>query len=139
MIEATFDAGQVKTITDKVVGTICSEDDAGKLVFGAGKVQFSYDERFLVTHSYNPRYVPANDKDNRVKESSSDIFIHDLLTGKSLKVTDTPAGVYALYPHFRNDGYLYFMVRTRDGIQCGTKVCPDSMVVSDVALRMAKE
>lgn len=57
-------------------------------------------------------------------------MIADLVTGKQLRVTRSRAGVFALYPHFRADGWLYFVVRDMNTRQ-------EYVVASDVAIRMA--
>ncbi len=53
----------------------------------------------------------------------------DLLTGVSTRVTTMGPGQYALYPHFRNDGWIYFLVRT-----LGTT--NETVVASDAAFLM---
>jgi hypothetical protein len=138
LLNASFSGNTVSDVADADGGTICNTDASGKLVFGSAKTQFSLDERFIVTHNFNPRYTPANGDDNREAQSSSDVWIYDLLTGKSMQVTQTPVGVYALYPHFRADGWLYFLVRDRSQCPSGTN-CPDSIVATDVGLIMGQQ
>ena len=43
---------------------------------------------------------------------ASNVYLLDLLTGRSTRITTMGAGQYALYPFFRNDGWIYFIVRT---------------------------
>ena len=43
---------------------------------------------------------------------SSNLYLVDLTTGDSRRLTNMPAGQYALFPHFRSDGWIYFVVRT---------------------------
>ena len=62
------------------------------------------------------------------------LFLVDLLTGKSTRITSVKPGQYALYPHFRADNWIYFVVRTTEG-----KAAPDGgnheyFVASDAAL-----
>lgn len=72
------------------------------------KASFSFDERFMVTH----QYVDPTEADNvGLPSKSSNIVLADLLTGTKVRLTTMPAGQYALYPHFRADGWLYFLVR----------------------------
>jgi len=85
-----------------------------------GKPAFSYDERWLVLHHYvgdsdavdlgftgpaDPAFRPFHDK------GAANIYLVDLLTGRTTRITSMHAGQYALYPHFRSDGWIYFLVR----------------------------
>ncbi|MEO8182240.1 MAG: hypothetical protein ABI895_25675, partial [Deltaproteobacteria bacterium] len=45
---------------------------------------------------------------------ASNLILVDLLDGSSHVITHMDPGQYALYPHFRSDGWLYFVVRTLD-------------------------
>lgn len=38
------------------------------------------------------------------------MFVIDFVTGEKQKVTKMGPGQFALYPHFRSDGWLYFLV-----------------------------
>jgi len=90
------------------------------------KPAFSYDERYVAYHHYLGG-GPDPDADARelgftgaddpgfaeyASRGASNIYLLDLLTGRSTRVTTMGAGQYALYPFFRNDGWLYFIVRT---------------------------
>ena len=44
-------------------------------------------------------------------KGSSNIIVVNLLTGVRTRITTMQAGQYALYPHFRSDGWFYFLVR----------------------------
>ena len=85
----------------------------GRICLPGGKANFSFDERFLVTHHYLKRedfktdeeYAPFKDK------STADIYVVDLLTGETIRVTNMAPGQLALFPHYRSDGWLYFHVR----------------------------
>jgi hypothetical protein len=103
------------TLSLKDLGTVC---------LAGGKPQLSFDERFMAVHQYvdaaaNPQGLPAK---------TSNIFVHDLKTGKTVQVTKLPAGHKALYPHFRADGWLYFLVRD--------SASKETLVASDVALQL---
>jgi hypothetical protein len=91
---------------DQKVATVC--------VSGA-KVNFSYDERFMVTHHYD------GDKTN--------IVLIDLKDGSQRTITNMPANSRALFPHFRSDGWIYFLVKSPDG---------EYLAASDAAIRAAK-
>jgi len=79
----------------------------GEVALRGGKASFSFDERFLVTHSYAQQADPSL----TIEAGSSDIVLVDLASGKGYQLTHVPAGVRALYPHFRADGFIYFVVR----------------------------
>jgi hypothetical protein len=103
-------------VTTKELGTVC---------VAGGKPQLSFDERFLAVHQYtdanaNPQGLPAN---------TANIFVADLKTGKTVQVTKMGPSQKALYPHFRADGWLYFLVRD-------AATSKETLVGSDVALRM---
>jgi hypothetical protein len=80
------------------------------------KANISFDERFLVTHHYH--------------DGKSDILLADLKTGQQVQVTNMPVGTEARYPHFRSDGWFYFLVDGPDG---------EYMVASDAALQLAAQ
>ncbi len=87
-----------------------------------GKPGFSYDERWLTYH----HYVGPNDWQELGYASASDAafvalraqgaansYVLDLVSGETRRVTNMGPGQYALYPHFRSDGWLYIQVRDR--------------------------
>ena len=57
-------------------------------------------------------------------------MLADLQTGKIVRITTVQAGQYALYPHFRADGWLYFLVRDMN-------TNTESVVASDAALQIS--
>ncbi|NDE13341.1 hypothetical protein EBZ80_00210 [bacterium] len=96
------------SVSHKVVGEICNVDPATrKPQFRGGKVQISLDDRFLATHRY------TGTEEASLEKASSDIMLYDTLTGNSMQVTNMPTGMYALYPSWRSDGWIYFLVRDR--------------------------
>lgn len=84
-------------------------EETAKICVGAGeKPQFSFSERFLAFHRYQQESVVNGDP----TQGSSDIYLVDLL--KDLQpqaVTRMGPGQYAQFPHFRSDGWMYFVVR----------------------------
>ncbi len=85
-----------------------------------GKPGFSFDDRWMTYH----HVVEAGDWMALGYASASDpafvalrmrgaanIFVLDLLTGVSRRITTMNPGQYALYPYFRSDGWIYFLVR----------------------------
>lgn len=105
------------------------------------KGAFSYDERWMVTHHYfgagddaearelgftgasDPRYATYG------SQGAANVYLIDLLTGSATRITNMGPGQYALFPHFRSDGWIYFIVRTP-----GTGT--EHIVASDAALRL---
>ncbi len=83
----------------------------GNVCLKGNKANFSFDERFLSTHHYNEPedFGEADDPAYREK-GSADVFVIDFVTGEKQKVTKMAPGQFALYPHFRSDGWLYFLV-----------------------------
>lgn len=85
-----------------------------------GKPGISFDDRWMTFH----HYVEANDWDKLGYSSVSDpefvalrqrgasnIYLVDLQQGTQIQVTAMHPGQYALFPHFRSDGWIYFLVR----------------------------
>jgi hypothetical protein len=99
---------------------------AAEVCMRGQKPNFSFDERFVVTH----QYVDHNDPDEaQLPEGSSNVVMADLATGKQYRLTTMKAGQFALYPHFRADGWLYFAIR-----DMSAKV--EYIVATDAALRV---
>ncbi|MBX3188758.1 MAG: hypothetical protein KF819_17200 [Labilithrix sp.] len=88
----------------------------GRVCIPGGKANFSFDERYLVTHHYLTRedfpsdeaFAPFKDK------TTADVYVVDLLTGETLRATTMAPGQLALFPHYRSDGWLYFLVRDKN-------------------------
>jgi hypothetical protein len=117
--------------------TVETPELARYCVSGA-KPAFSYDERWMVSHHYvgNEDAVslgftgPADPAFQQYRsQGASNVYLLDLLTGTQYRVTMMAPGQYALYPHFRSDGWLYFVVRT-----LGTE--GEHIVASDAALML---
>jgi hypothetical protein len=83
----------------------------GNVCLKGNKANFSFDERFFTTHHYNEPsdFTSADDPAYRQK-GSADIHVVDFLTGEKVKVTKMGPGQFALFPHYRSDGWLYFLV-----------------------------
>jgi hypothetical protein len=103
-VNATFN-GSSYTITAPEIARYC---------FVGGKPAFSYDERWIVFHQYT--------------NNNSDLYLMDLRTGTPIKITNMKPGQYALFPHFRSDGWIYADVR--DTTAGGT----EHLIASDAAL-----
>ena len=59
------------------------------------KSNISFDERYAVTHHY--------------ENGTANLFLTDLVTNNVYRITDMPADTKALFPHFRSDGWIYFL------------------------------
>jgi hypothetical protein len=120
----------LRKITTKVApdGTIGMDSQVvGRVCGGGGKAMMSFDERFVVTHRYADPM--ASDVDGGAPISHSDIMMTDLLSGDVIQVTNMGPNQYALYPHFRADGWMYFLVRDLNGAG------KETLVATDVALK----
>lgn len=83
----------------------------GNVCLNGNKANISFDERFLSTHHYNePSDYTGADVAAYREKGSSDVSVVDFVTGKKQRVTKMGPGQFALYPHFRSDGWLYFLV-----------------------------
>jgi hypothetical protein len=109
----------------------------GSLCIVGGKPTFSYDERWMLLHHYvtdddaiELGFTGADDPafDAYERDGASNIVIVDLTSGQSRRITNTAPGQYALFPHFRSDGWIYFVVRTIQG--------DEYFVASDAALSL---
>jgi hypothetical protein len=96
--------------------SITLSDPLATVCMSGAKPNFSFDERFIVTHHHD------GDRTN--------IFLVDLLTGESHQVTDMPGNMRALFPHFRSDGWFYFLVMDNENGR-------EFVAASDAAIRIA--
>jgi hypothetical protein len=106
-----------RTPTDS--GYEASIREAGTICTHGGKGAFSYDERFFTTYHYveaadyaEMGYASADDPafQELIAQGSANVIIMDLATGKARRVTRMGPGQFALFPHFRSDGWIYFLV-----------------------------
>ncbi len=101
------------------------------------KPAFSFDDRWMVYH----HIVEANDwmamgfatPDDPAwlalrMRGAANVYVLDLLTGVSRRITSMNPGQYAMYPYFRSDGWIYFLVRDIDRDR-------EYVVASDAALK----
>jgi hypothetical protein len=109
-------------------------EELGKTCMQGNKANLSFDERFLATHSYrNKDNSPEAEWAPYEGKGSADIFVSDFVAGKRVRVTNMKPGQFALFPHFRSDGWLYFLVR--DSSEGTTK---EYIVASDYAVASVK-
>jgi hypothetical protein len=112
--ESTQENGNFSVRLEEV-GTICHRGLKG---------QFSFDEAWYVT--YDPTkiedfselgYSSPEDPEFKalIEQGSSDIFLSNLQTGHQVRITRMGPGQRAMFPHFRSDGWIYFMVKNPNG------------------------
>jgi hypothetical protein len=99
-----------------------SVQEVARYCMKGAKPAVSYDERYMVFHHYvtaadyaDLGYASASDPGFAalLAKGSSNIIAVDLVTGTRTRITTMHAGQYALYPHFRSDGWVYFLVRDK--------------------------
>jgi hypothetical protein len=132
MLNRTIDQGQAGPYTKTSLGQLCSDGLKGN---------FSYDDRFFVSYSYiKPNqwqqlgYSSPDDPafQERLEAGAANVILYDLLTKRWETVTAMGPEQFALFPHFRSDGWLYFMVydaRTKRRF----------LLASDLAVRIKAE
>ena len=119
--QAGFVLRQVNTSTGPA-GPQVDIPEIARYCVNGGKPGFSFDERWLTYHHYvegtdadaielgfegvnDPAFAPY------LTEGAANVYILDLLNGERRLVTRMAPGEYALFPHFRSDGWIYFIVR----------------------------
>jgi hypothetical protein len=135
---------QLGYVLRKVVATPVGDSynmavpEVGRYCLSGGKPAFSYDERWIVYHHYvtptdadakelgfvdamDPGFAPYKSR------GAANMYLLELATGITTRFTNMPPGQYALYPHFRSDGWIYGVVRD-------TTAHHEYMVASDAAL-----
>jgi hypothetical protein len=119
--------------------TVTAPEVARYCVQGA-KPAISFDERFMVTHHYvddddaaDLGFSSASDPEFQAYKTkgAANIIVVDLTTGARTRVTGMQPGQYALFPHFRSDGWIYFLVRDSNSGK-------EYVVASDAALELAE-
>jgi len=96
-------AGQLGYVLHKVNATMVGSNysittpEIARYCLAGGKPAFSYDERWIVYHHYT--------------SDRADLYLMDLRTGVPVQITHMGPGQYALFPHFRSDGWIYAEVR----------------------------
>lgn len=111
-----------RIVRDTSSGAIRAEaPEIARYCFHGGKPAFSFDERWMVIHHYvterdatelgfegpsDPDFAPYRSR------GAANVYLVDLTTGARTRITRMEPGQYALFPHFRSDGWIYFVVRT---------------------------
>jgi hypothetical protein len=127
-VDATFN-GSTYDVQVPIIGRYCVQ---------GGKPAFSYDERWIVYHHWVQAgdwawmgYPSATDPAFQalLTQGTANIFLLDITTGVPRRITSMNPGQAALFPHFRSDGWIYFIVK--DDATPNHEV----IVASDAALR----
>jgi hypothetical protein len=111
--------------------------EVARYCMNGGKPSFSYDERYIVYHHYvtaadavDLGFSGPNDPafQDYLTQGAANVYLMELTTGLVKRVTNMHPGQYALFPHFRSDGWIYIQVRDR---AAGSK---EYVLASDAAL-----
>lgn len=114
--------------------------EIGSICIKGGKAKFSYDERMFANFHYADKsdyqdlgFTRADDPRflEYMAKGTANIYVTDLFTGTSRRVTNMEPGQFALFPHYRSDGWLMFLVFDKNQ---GKRY----VVASDASLRMAQ-
>lgn len=112
--------------------------DLATLCMKGGKVTVSFNERIVATHHYtelsdakNFKMEPTDPNFQAMVGKSANVWLYDLVNQQKIRITNMRANQYALYPHWRADGWLYFLVRDKN-------LNKDFLVASDAGIRMQK-
>ncbi|MEO8551961.1 MAG: PPC domain-containing protein, partial [Kofleriaceae bacterium] len=106
-------SGSSYTITTPEIGRYC--------VQGA-KPAISFDEKYMVVHHYvspgdyaDLGFSSASDPtfQDMMAKGTANLVLINLTNGQHTRITNMHPGQYALYPHFRSDGWIYFLVRDK--------------------------
>jgi hypothetical protein len=94
--------------------------EIARYCISGGKPGFSYDERWIVYHHYvtaadavelgfsganDPAFAPY------LSQGAANLYLMELTTGQITRITHMQPGQYALFPHFRSDGWIYAQIR----------------------------
>ncbi|MBN8613494.1 MAG: hypothetical protein J0L92_23065 [Deltaproteobacteria bacterium] len=95
--------------------------EIARYCFNGGKPAFSFDEQWMVIHHYlgaadavDLGFTGASDPAfaEYLSQGAANVYLVNLATGARTRLTNMQPGQYALFPHFRADGWIYFTVRT---------------------------
>ncbi|HSN27949.1 MAG TPA: hypothetical protein VLT45_16785 [Kofleriaceae bacterium] len=147
---ATLELTRVSDVNDNQIGYVLRKviatpsgstytiqtPEIARYCTAGGKPAFSFDERWIVYHHYvtdadakDLGFTGPSDPgfaDYRTK-GAANLYLMDLATGTPVRITNMPAGQYALFPHFRSDGWIYADIRD-------TNANHEYIVASDAAL-----
>jgi hypothetical protein len=113
-----------------------SAPEVGRYCVKGAKPSISFDERFFVTHAYvgaddwqELGFGSAQDPtfQDMLAKGTANIVLVDMTTGAKIRITNMKPGQYAIFPHWRSDNWIYFLVRD-------TNSSKEYVVASDAAL-----
>jgi hypothetical protein len=139
--QAAFVAHEVVATPNGMGGYTAEIPEIARYCMRGAKPAFSFDERWMIMHHYvddeaavNLGFSGPDDPGFQAYRTagSANIFLVDMLTGARTRITMMKPGQYALYPHFRADGWIYFMVRS-------ISTSHEFIVASDAALVLEQE
>lgn len=109
-----------------------SMQQGGRICMPGNKANLSFDERFLTSHHYLTRTDFADDASYQPYKTAgaADIYVADFVTGRVIRAVHMNPGQFAVFPHFRSDGWLYFLVRD-------SNTRAEYIAASDIAIRLA--
>ena len=109
--------------------------EVARYCYPAGKAALSSDDRFIVTHhratdddAVDLGFASASDPGFAAYRGISNIYLIDRTTGVRTRISHMAPGQRALFPSFRSDGWVYYLVR--DGS------LPEYIVATDAAIRL---
>jgi hypothetical protein len=112
--------------------------EVARYCFSGGTPAFSYDERFVVMHhraadedAVDLGFSSASAPAFAAYRGTANLYLIDLRSGERTRLTQMPAGMDAVFPNFRSDGWIYFVVK--DGTH------PEYLVATDAALLLAAD
>lgn len=107
-------------VTRDASGTVTDIElpEVARYCVPGGKPAISLDDRWLVTHhrttdedAVELGFTGPSDPGFAPYRGVSNVYLIDLATGERTRVTNMQPGQDALFPHFRSDGWLYFLAR----------------------------
>jgi hypothetical protein len=114
-------------LSNEAIAVICMQGE---------KPTTSFDNRFVAFHHHS-NGTPI--QDDGTEAEAPNVFIYDLKTQKSVRVTNMKNGAKAYFPHFRADGWLYFLLKEPAGEGGDEENIVETVVASNIALVMKKQ
>jgi len=124
-------------VTGSGTSLAVSSHEIGRYCAPGGKPAFSLDERFIAYYHYISGDADARERGftgasdpgfaGYTTRGGADVYLIDLFTGNRMRLTNMAAGQFALFPHFRADGWIYFLVRSDDS-------SPERIFATDAAV-----
>lgn len=129
---------EIKVTRDEAGTRTVTLPERGRYCVPGGKPAVSLDDRWLVTHhrateadAVDLGFSGPSDPEFAPYLGVSNVYLVDLATGVQTRITHMAPGQRALFPHFRSDGWIYFMVKTSGR--------PEYVVATDAALVLGAE